>query len=850
MILLRLISLPDARKHILRTVLTISGIMLGVAVFVAMRLANQAIFATFSDTIDRIAGATQLQVSAGETGFDETILEKVQAAPEVRVAVPVIEAVMGTGLKGQGNLKVLAVDLTGDGGLRDYQVSGSQEDVVEDPLVFLAQPDSLIVSRDFAARNGLKVNDKIPMTTMDGEKAFTVRGIMRSGGLASAFGGNLAVMDIYAAQKVFGRGRRFDRIDLALRDGVDVKQGHQALLKLLPAGYSVEPPSARGRQFESLLRMYSLSMDICSMFALIVAMFVIYSSLLIAVTQRRKEIGILRALGATRLQIQVLFLGEGAVAGLVGSLLGLVLGIAISNRIGAYMNSMMEGFYGVMEQPHTTVSPQLVLLALGIGLLASVISAVVPAHNAAGVDAAVALQRRGMEAMSQTESRARNIVAGVLALISASCLIWSNSVRIFYTGYLLIAVVALLLTPVLTLWLARILRIGIAWLRPIEGALAADSIIQSPRRTSSTVAALMFSVAMFIGLAGTAQSTYSSVQDWLATTVTAPLFVSASEVLSARSFHFPAAILPQIREIAGIEEAQPVRNVRMTVRGAPVVLMATELVPFAKRTRGRRVVAGDYDRMHEIASQEKGIIVSENFTELQHLAMGSPVELSTPHGHLTLPIVGIIKDFSSQEGSIYMERSLYIRHWDDDSADLVRIYLKPGVSRDEVKRRILSRFEHDRRLFVLSSEDVKQYIMKIVDQWFGMTYIQIAIAVLVSILGIVNSLAVSISERKREFGVLRAIGGLGMQVRGSIWIEAVSIGVIGLILGFALGAVNLYYTLEMVRRQLAGMPLDYAFPLQLGLLLIPIILLAAVVAGFGPAEYAVRTNLVEALEYE
>ena len=850
MILLRLISLPDARKHVLRTVLTISGIMLGVAVFVAMHLANQAILATFSNTVDRIAGSTQLQVSAGEAGFDETILEKVQAAPEVRVAVPVIEAVMGTGLKGQGNLKVLAVDMTGDGGLRDYQVSGSQVDEVEDPLVFLAQPDSLIVSQDFAARNGLKVNDKIPMTTMDGEKAFTIRGIMRSGGLASAFGGNLAVMDIYAAQKVFGRGRRFDRIDLALRDGVGVKEGQQALLKALPAGYSVEPPSARGREFESLLRMYSLCMDICSVFALFVAMFVIYTSLLIAVTQRRKEIGILRALGSTKLQIQVLFLGEGAVAGLVGSSLGLVLGIAISNQIGAYMNGLMEGFYGVMEQPHATVSPQLVSFALGIGLLASVVSAVIPAHNAAGVDAAVALQRHGMEAMGQKESRARNIVAGVLALISAACLIWSNSLRIFYTGYLLIAVVALLVTPVLTLWLARILRTGIRWLRPVEGTLAADSIIQAPRRSSSTVTALMFSVAMFIGIGGTARSTYISVQDWLATTLTAPVFVSASEVRSARSFHFPATMLPQMRQIEGIEEAQPVRNLRTTMRGSPVLLVATELEPFARRTRRRRVVAGDYDQMHQIASQEKGIIVSENFAELQHLAMGSPVGLSTPHGTLAIPIVGVIRDYSSQEGSIFMERSLYIRYWDDDSVDLLRIYLKPGVTRDEVKRRILSRFEHDRRLFVLSSEDVRQYIMQIVDQWFGMTYIQIAIAVLVSILGILNSLTVSISERKREIGVLRAIGGLAMQVRESIWLEAVSIGLIGLILGFALGAVNLYYTLEMVRRQFAGMALDYSFPVQLGLQLIPIILLAAIVAGVGPAEYAVRTNLVEALEYE
>jgi putative ABC transport system permease protein len=435
-------------------------------------------------------------------------------------------------------------------------------------------------------------------------------------------------------------------------------------------------------------------------------------------------------------------------------------------------------------------------------------------------------------------------------MISAACLIWSNSLRIFYAGYLLVAVVALLITPFLTLWLARILRLGMAWLRPIEGALAADSIIQAPRRTSATVAALMFSVALFTGLGGTARSTYRSVQDWLASTITAPLFVSASEVRSARSFQFPAAILPQMRQIAGIEEAQPLRNVRMTVRGLPVLLIATELVPFAARTRRRHVVAGDYDQMHQIASQEKGIIVSESFAELQHLAMGSPVELSTPRGNLTLPIVGVIRDYSSQEGSIFMERSLYIRYWDDDSADLFRVYLKPGVSRDEANRRILSRFEHDRHLFVLSSEDVKQYIMQVVDQWFGLTYIQIAIAVLVSILGILNSLAVSISERKREIGVVRAIGGLAMQVRRSIWLEAVCIGLVGLILGFALGAVNLYYTLEVVRRQFAGMALDYTFPLQLSLQLIPIILLAAIVAGVGPAEYAVRTNLVEALEYE
>jgi putative ABC transport system permease protein len=242
--------------------------------------------------------------------------------------------------------------------------------------------------------------------------------------------------------------------------------------------------------------------------------------------------------------------------------------------------------------------------------------------------------------------------------------------------------------------------------------------------------------------------------------------------------------------------------------------------------------------------------VSENFAELQHLSKGDTLRLVTPRGELVLPITGILKDYSQQEGTIFMERSLYAQHWNDDSVDVFRLYLKKSVSADEVKRAILSRFERERRLFVLSSGQVRQYVLGVVNQWFAMTYIQISIAVLVSILGILNTLTVSISERKRELGVLRAIGGLTRQVRRTIWLEAMAVAVIGLALGFALGAANLYYTLQMVRRDFTGMSLDYEFPFRIALSLIPIILAAALIAAFSPAEYAVRINLVEALEYE
>ena len=162
MILLRLISWPYFRKHVLRTLLTMAGIVLGVAVFVGMHTANQSVLFAFNRTVDRIAGKTELQVTAGETGFDEEVLETVQASPSVRVAVPVIEAVVDSQIAGQGSLLILGVDMTGDRSLRDYDLEAADEAVIDDPLVFLAQPDSIILTREFADKNGIAVQQPDP----------------------------------------------------------------------------------------------------------------------------------------------------------------------------------------------------------------------------------------------------------------------------------------------------------------------------------------------------------------------------------------------------------------------------------------------------------------------------------------------------------------------------------------------------------------------------------------------------------------------------------------------------------------------------------------------------------------
>ena len=385
--LLKLISWQYVRKHLLRTVLTMAGIVLGVAVFVGMHTANQSVLSAFNKTVDRIAGATQLQITAGESGFDEEVLERVQAVPGVRVAVPVIEAVVNLNLKSQGNILVLAVDMTGDRGLRDYDLEEGDDTVIEDPLVFIAQPDSLMVTREFAAANGLAINSKITLAAMDGPRTFTVRGIMKSSGLTSAFGGNLAIMDIYAAQKVFGRGRKFDRIDLAANEGVAVPDLQKQLSGMLGAGYEVESPSARGKQFESLSSVYGMLANITSLFALFIGMFIIYNSFAIAVTQRRSEIGIVRALGATRGQIQALFLTESAILGLIGAGVGLLFGLLIARAISASLGNFLGEIYGVAQKADEVSSdPRLLFGALVMGVVTSVIAAWIPARAAAGVD--------------------------------------------------------------------------------------------------------------------------------------------------------------------------------------------------------------------------------------------------------------------------------------------------------------------------------------------------------------------------------------------------------------------------------------------------------------------------------
>src|SRR5438128_1791199 len=804
MMLLRLLSWPYLRRHRLRWTLTLAGIVLGVGVFVAMHTANRSIFSAFDRTVDQIAGSTQLQVSAGEFGFGESVLERVQSVPETGIAVPVIEATVETKIPGEGSILVLGIDMTGDRSLRDYELQDADQAIIDDPLVFLAQPDSLMVTKEFAERNKLAVNSRITLVTIDGERQFTLRGIMSSAGMTRAFGGNLAVMDIYAAQQILGRGRRLDRIDVRAKEGVTIDRCQAALKAALGPSFEVDPPSARGRQFEALLQSYSTAMMISSLFALMVGMFIIYNSFSIAVTHRRSEIGILRALGATRSQIQWLFLLESIIAGGLGSVLGAVLGITAALAIARYMSAVMEAAGGVAQRvTELQIDPGLMATGIVIGVSTSIFAAWIPARNAAQIDPVKALQKGKYQVLSVGENRRRRWMAAAALLIATVCLLFSSSKAFFYSGYILMMGAGLLLAPALTLLLSTALRPILKRLLPVEGTLAADSLVQAPRRTSATVSALMLSLAMVVGFGGFAHSFYSSAEEWMDNVLNPDFFVAPSENLANRSLTFPEEIGSVIERVEGVDQVQLVRDARVTYHEIPVMVIAIETAKVAK-TVHRIPVAGSLDEMDRLTAAGQGLFVSESFATNLRTKMGEVVELPTPTGLLMLPIVGIIRDYSDLQGSVFIDRAVYRKSWNDDTANIARVYVQKGHDIGAVRQRVIDTLSGHRRLLVLTNREVRDWIMKLLDQWFAMTYNQIVVAVLVAVLGIVNTLTVSITDRKRELGVMQAVGGLRSQIRRTVWIEALTIGVIGLVLGMGLGAINLYYSLGMVRRDLGG----------------------------------------------
>jgi putative ABC transport system permease protein len=342
--LLRHISLKHVRLQKAQLLIAVAGIGLGVAAMVAIDIVNKSVLRSFAESINQITGRAALEISGAESGFPEAMLERVQAVTGVEYAVPVIQISANFAGGSERALMILGVDVLQDHQIRNYSLTGAAADI-PDPLLFLAKKDSLLLTRAMAVQEKITIDQEIELQTVEGIKTFKVRGLLNPEGPARVAGGDIAIMDVYAAQLAFGKEGRIDRIDVSFLPGEKLDTMMARIKQVLPAGYTVDTPAGRTRQVEILLERFQKNMAFTSTMVMLVGMYLIYNIISISVVQRRREIGILRALGARRSEIVALFFAETCVVAALGSLLGIGLGLVFAKLTVGFVAQFITDFY-------------------------------------------------------------------------------------------------------------------------------------------------------------------------------------------------------------------------------------------------------------------------------------------------------------------------------------------------------------------------------------------------------------------------------------------------------------------------------------------------------------------------
>ncbi|OQX19142.1 MAG: ABC transporter permease [Desulfobulbaceae bacterium A2] len=846
--LLRTLSLSYVRRHLAKTLLTLLGVVVGVATFSAIMSAQETLVREIRSTVDRIAGKAHLQITMAG-GLPEEVQETIRNLPGIRASSPVIEQIVSPQQGELGSLLLIGIDLLGDREMRDYSFDGDDADL-DDPLLFLAQPDSAVFTRQFAAKAGISQGDAVTLLLPKGERAVTARGFLTPKGFSEAFGGNLMMMDVYAAQDLFGRGRHFDRLDVRLDQDTSVAQGITTLQQALGPAFQVETPENRGSQKERIIANFTAGFTLSSGFAIAIGTFLIFNAFNVAVNRRRRDIGTLRALGATPRQVQGLFLAEALVIGLVGGMLGCLVGATMSQGFLQVMGQTTEKIYGLTSAATVHLPPGIALRSILLGLTASLIGAWGPARVAARISPTEAFAK-GVFQARLGGSQTPRLVLGALLLTGAIVLNlfrpWSGVP--FITAVLLPGGVGglLLVAPLARLLLGWLVP-PISRLAPVAGRLAGNALQGSPRRSAGTLLAMTLSLTFVLGLGGYMGSSKSAMQRWMDNALTCDLFVRASASFARPDFLFPGSLRQELLQIPGVGRVESYRATHPMYQGRQILVGSIEIVPLLDRIQ-YDYLQGSADTLRRGAPQGQ-CLVSDNFASLFGLGVGQEVELATPRGTVRFPIAAVVRDYGSDQGTVLLDRDIFLRYWQDDRVDIYDVTVEPGADVGQVRDTIRARLAGRLPALVSTRQEFTAEINQAIDAFYALTRITILLALVVALLGIVTALLISVTERTREIGILKALGALPAQLARGVVLEALLMALVGLILSIPAGTLFAHFMEGPIAEHFTGWVMPHRYPWDVLIQLLIALPLVSVLAAWLPARQAMRLSINEAIGYE
>ncbi|HEY2920191.1 MAG TPA: FtsX-like permease family protein, partial [Candidatus Binatia bacterium] len=520
----------------------------------------------------------------------------------------------------------------------------------------------------------------------------------------------------------------------------------------------------------------------------------------------------------------------------------------------------VRNLFSLVDLVGSALSPRDLALALGSGVAVAMLAALHPAWEAIRVspleNARQATWRpanRGKTSWANRLGLLCLIISPALLLLASSA---NGSVERFSIGVLGMLVFLLSLAffcpaiisyAVRWFWQSALRLPGLTW---VEARLASDSLRRNPVRSGVTVATLVISLAAIFTIAAFVNSVRGSLLAWVDQMVTADLIVSSgARTAGPKNVPLKEDLLPELKKLPGVKIVDLYRLIRSSYRGKPILIESFSARESAS-VRSLPMADGDGAQALREMGEGRGVIISESLQSKFGKGRNDTIELLTPSGLIAFKVIGVYVDYSSDSGSVLLDRALYKKYWKDELLDAFDLWLGPGADEKLIIQTIRENYGEPYQLFISTHRELKDAVVRIMEQSFVVNYAVEIVAVIVAIFSVINTLLASILDRTREIGVLRAIGATQAQVRRIVVMEAGWIGLIGGVLGLIAGTVMAYHHVVYNTKMLTGWTFQFYYPYDVAIFSVVAAVILCLLAGYGPAKQAASTPIVTAIGYE
>jgi putative ABC transport system permease protein len=845
------ISLRNLRARAQRTLLTAIGIVLGVGIVFGVITLSDTMSSTFSELYSRAFGAADITVSAagGSGTFDDRVVEKVRGYEGVESAAPrlslpaslILDTRQQNGLPEVQSMRFFGIEPESASLATGFELTEGR---------FPASGKELTLDGGSAESAGLKIGDKVTLGTPRGPEKLKLVGILRiPGGSFGGFGFGMAPLPY--ARAAFDEPGRISGIAVEAADGTPVEELRGRLDRGLGEGLQAERSETRTQEMTSQLQGFRISLLFFAGTALFVGAFLVFNALSMTVLERTRELGMLRALGSTRAMIARSVIAEALILGLLGSVLGVLFGYGMAKGL-----VYLFGRAFLFQITDLTLSPFALASAVVVGVAVTAVAALYPALRAGRVSPVEAMRAR-----SGAAGKRRSRVLSVLGPLFGLLLLGAGAPWIYYLAKNLSAdldglvyasgIVAVigaflgvsLVTPALVRPLAALFSPVLRLLFGVEGRMAAANATRNRGRTALTASALMVGISLVVAFAALGGSVLGSIRTYLDGSLGSDYVVQPASQNS--DVTFSKALPESISEIPGVESTTSLASTYLRDgKEVSIVFGVDENYPDIFRVN---YAAGGPDAFSKL--ENGGALIGKQLAETRKLGLGDNVELPTPRGPKKYPVEGIVEnDVVGGGAGIYLSKATLARDFDEKKGEFLAIKAEPGTDRGSLTREVEEVLRGYPQFSLYSNAEWKAQIEDDFNRQYVFFYAIMGVSVAVSAFGVVNTLSMSVFERTREIGILRAVGTTRLQVGRLVIDEGIVISLIGCLVGVAVGSLLGY--LFVVGSGAGGFEVDFFYPKLPALAALFSGLFIGVFAGLLPARSAARKSIVEAVQYE